>query len=55
MFRCVGNRKHEVGNVVRFGVDIPIPELLARDFKNFILDDIIQVERTEDQIKRTFQ
>ena len=51
----VRNRDHQVGDVVRARIDLAVAELLAGDLEHFVVDDIAQVERLEDQVQRALE
>ena len=51
----IRNRNHEVGHVVDLRIGFAVAELFAGDLEHFVLDDVAQVERLEDQVERALE
>ena len=51
----IRNRNHQVGHVVRDRIDFAVAKLLAGDLEHFVVDDVAQVQRLEDQVQRALE
>ena len=53
--REIRNRNHEVGDGIGNAVDLPLHQPWTRHLEHFVLDDVIEVKRFEQQLEGAFQ